>query len=475
MKVGTLLATLGCIAMSTGGCGSEGPEGPQGPQGPKGEPDQPWEVGDGLQLDGNVLSVEYGSGANTAVQGSDSRLNDARAPLPGSGSYIQNGSTVQDASFSVAGTGTTNGRLTTKADLRVESAASAQTPVPLLRVENTATTPTWNGFPLFTVDSAGGLLARGELGYGVIPMTGKGQRLMWYPNKAAFRAGYADTQWDDASVGFYSWAGGNLTTASAYGSFAYGDQCTASGTDSVCFGASNVTSGTAGFSSGASTTASGFASVAMGFTNVASGQGAVAIGYRVSANSDYGMALGHRVTTGGFDGAFIWGDESTTTVASSTANNQFMLRAAGGVRLRTNATLTTGCDLPAGSGVFSCTSDRNQKEGFQHVDGEEVLSRVARMPVQSWRYKDESQGVRHVGPVAQDFRAAFGLGTDDKSIGLLDIDGVNMAAIQALERRTQELRAKTAEVDALKAEMAELKQGLSRLEAAIQAQRPAAR
>jgi uncharacterized protein YhaN len=94
------------------------------------------------------------------------------------------------------------------------------------------------------------------------------------------------------------------------------------------------------------------------------------------------------------------------------------------------------------------------------------------MPVQSWRYKEERPDVRHLGPVAQDFRAAFGLGTDDKSIGLLDIDGVNMAAIQALERRTQELRAKSAEVDALKAELAELRQGLSRLEAAVQAQRP---
>ncbi|WP_199741782.1 hypothetical protein [Corallococcus sp. CA047B] len=72
-------------------------------------------------------------------------------------------------------------------------------------------------------------------------------------------------------------------------------------------------------------------------------------------------------------------------------------------------------------------------------------------------------------PVAQDFRAAFGLGTDDKSIGLLDIDGVNMVAIQALARRTQELHAKSAEVDTLKAEMAELKRSLSRLEAVVHA------
>lgn len=464
MKAGTLFAALGCIAVSTGGCGSE-----------DAPPAQAWEVGTGLELEEGALRVRYGSGPGTAVEGNDARLTDGRAPLPGSGSYIQNGGeAAQEASFSISGTGTTNGRLLTKSDLRVDATAPVSSLTPLLRIDNTsAAEPVWNNYRLFTVDSAGGVLARGELGYGVIPMTGKGLRLMWHPFKGAFRAGNAENQWDEANVGFYSWAGGNQTTASAFGSFAFGDQCTTSGVSAACFGASNVASGTASFTSGASSTASGFGTVAMGFTNVANGQGSVAIGYRVAADGDYSVALGHRVTTGGFDGAFIWGDQSTTTVASSTANNQFTVRAAGGVRLRTNSTLSTGCDLPAGSGVFTCTSDRNTKEDFRRIDGEEVLAKVARMPVETWRYKDEGNGVRHLGPVAQDFRAAFGLGTDDKSIGLLDIDGVNMAAIQALERRTQELRAKSAEVDALRAELAELKQGLSRLEAAVHARRPA--
>ena len=77
--------------------------------------------------------------------------------------------------------------------------------------------------------------------------------------------------------------------------------------------------------------------------------------------------------------------------------------------------------------------------------------------------------MRHVGPVAQDFRAAFGLGLDDKSIGMLDIDGVNMVAIQALERRTQELNAKSAEEDALKSQVTDLQRSVERLEAAMTA------
>jgi len=58
--------------------------------------------------------------------------------------------------------------------------------------------------------------------------------------------------------------------------------------------------------------------------------------------------------------------------------------------------------------------------------------------VREWRYTNESAGVRHLGPVAQDFQAAFGLGTDDKSIGTVDADGVALAAIQALNRKLEE-------------------------------------
>src|SRR5687768_2467104 len=76
-----------------------------------------------------------------------------------------------------------------------------------------------SGSPLgdrFRVDSAGGVVAIGELGIGIIPASGSGERLMWYPFKAAFRAGgigAGGTMWDDANLGFYTWAGGFNTTA----------------------------------------------------------------------------------------------------------------------------------------------------------------------------------------------------------------------------------------------------------------------
>jgi hypothetical protein len=322
-------------------------------------------------------------------------------------------------------------------------------------------TVNYTGSSTYTSDfkllNDGGLLTTGTLGVGQIPATGCGYRMMWHPFKAAFRAGSPGscpnpaTAWDDANTGFYSWAGGNQTTASAYGTFAYGDTSTASGVDSVAFGGSDISSGTASFTTGANNRASGFGSIGMGYNNAATGQGSVAIGYRVGALGDYSVALGPRAVTtdacspasstcdfasvpsGSWKtGSFVWGDESTTGFVNATANNQFTARAAGGFRLFTNASLTTGCTLPAGSGAFSCTSDRNAKRDFRPVDQLDVLKRLSRLPVTTWRYKSENGHVRHMGPTAQDFKAAFGLGTDDKHIGSIDEDGVNTAAIQAL-------------------------------------------
>ncbi|HEX6747802.1 MAG TPA: tail fiber domain-containing protein [Longimicrobium sp.] len=336
----------------------------------------------------------------------------------------------------------------------------------------------------FRVDSAGGVVALGTLGVGIIPATGCGFRMMWYPFKASFRAGSpgscptVSTQWDDANTGFYSWAGGNQSQASAFATFAFGDQVVVSGTDAAGFGGSNQVAGTAGFTAGASNHVCGFGSVAIGFTNTTgtitsgncaagNGQGAVAIGYRVTADADYAVALGHRASADGHSGVFVAGDESTTDSIEAVANNEFATRYAGGYRFRTNATLTTGCNLPAGSGVFSCSSSRMLKENFTSVDGEELLARFRGVPVNTWSYIGERGGVRHMGPFAEDFRAAFGLGMDDKSIGLLDIDGVNFAAVKALEARTAQLQARQAEVGRLQSRVTSLESRVQELEALV--------
>ena len=70
--------------------------------------------------------------------------------------------------------------------------------------------------------------------------------------------------------------------------------------------------------------------------------------------------------------------------------------ATGGFRFRTNLTGTTGCNLPAGSGVFNCTSSRYTKENFTTIKGGDILSKLRLIPVTSWNYIDEGARVRHI-------------------------------------------------------------------------------
>jgi len=81
--------------------------------------------------------------------------------------------------------------------------------------------------------------------------------------------------------------------------------------------------------------------------------------------------------------------------------------------------------------------DRNLKENFTPLDDQEILSRLESVPIQKWNYKDEPKAT-HIGPVAQDFYAAYQLGDDDKSIGTVDADGIAFAAIKALHKTMKE-------------------------------------
>jgi hypothetical protein len=94
--------------------------------------------------------------------------------------------------------------------------------------------------------------------------------------------------------------------------------------------------------------------------------------------------------------------------------------------------------------VGSCTgctmsSDQNLKANFSTISPRSVLDRLAALPIRAWNYKSDAPSVRHVGPMAQDFRAAFDLGKDDLHIDMIDANGVTMAAIQGLYQQNQEL------------------------------------
>ena len=351
-----------------------------------------------------------------------------------------------------------------------------------LRGQSTCCGPT-TGFADFKVFQNGSFVATGNLGIGTIPMQGSGYRTMWYTYKGAFRSGYADTEWDDAHVGFFSWAGGSNSTAEGLYSLAFGDTNKALSTSSIVFGSGNQVKGAAGFSAGAGNRVCDTYGVALGnnaksggpFVNGACdpdsfnihGLAAVAIGYNVTADQDHSFAFGNFASTNGFSGAFVWGDGSATSSVNTfkaVANNEFAARASGGFRFRTNLAGTTGCNLPAGSGVFNCTSSRTTKENFLVVDGADVLSRLKGIDVSTWNYTTEGRQVRHMGPMAEDFFKAFQLGTGNTSIGVQDLTGVSLAAIKELNQRTDQLQQKTAEVEQLREEVNQLRQANGEME-----------
>ncbi len=185
-------------------------------------------------------------------------------------------------------------------------------------------------------------------------------------------------------------------------------------------------------------------------------QNALAVGRFTTTNNGNGavLILKNTATPTVFLGAINFDDATGTPgQIGYLASDQMTFRVAGADRM----------NLQAGglyvNGALVLTSDRNAKADFASVDAQEVLAKVAALPLQSWSYTNRP-GVKHVGPMAQDFRAAFGLGEDDKHIATVDADGVALAAIQGLNQKLEETRAENA---VLRRELSEIKQLLTKL------------
>ncbi|WP_420129498.1 tail fiber domain-containing protein [Longimicrobium sp.] len=328
--------------------------------------------------------------------------------------------------------------------------ALAQTPDSAFAVSS-------GGMGLYRVNVDGGALWGGVYdgdGDGSnIPVEGAGTRMMWYPGKGAFRAGGINgTQWDAALIGDYSVAMGQDVRASA--------------SHATAFGLRTAALQQSAFAAGEDNTASGAASV----------------------------ALGYHAHTNARQGAFVFSDRSSVDTLRAGVNHSANWRVSGGFRIFTSSNQSTGVTFQSGAsvsnwghanaviststgailttgGVWQNSSDVNRKHRFAQVSGEDVLARLRALPITSWTYKVESDEVRHLGPTAQDFRAAFGLGTDELSIGTVDADGVALVAAQALERRTTEQDARIEALEArnaaLQQENAEMRARLERIEAML--------
>ena len=150
-----------------------------------------------------------------------------------------------------------------------------------------------------------------------------------------------------------------------------------------------------------------------------------------------GRARHVRGNDNGGEGSFVYGDHTLGPVSQSTAPNQFLVRASGGTRFYSNYVLSSGVRLAPNASAWSSLSDVNMKENFRDLDGDDVLAKIARMPIREWNYKAQDAAIRHVGPTAQDFHAAFGLGEDPAAHQHHRRRRHRARAIQALEARTR--------------------------------------
>ncbi|HKP76373.1 MAG TPA: tail fiber domain-containing protein [Longimicrobiaceae bacterium] len=353
------------------------------------------------------------------------------------------------------------------------------------------------GVNLLRLNNDAAFVVRGTAGSGSLPATGSGVRMMWFPNLYAFRVGKVDsfgsTYWDLTNVGTGSVGMGENVKASGNNSFAANLATTASGDESVALGNNGTASGDRSFAfngtasgvgavaigSGAQATnddalamgpssiAGGLASIVIG-PSIANGSFGVAIGLQNSASGNFSVAIGKNARTANRQGSVVLGDGCAGFSSDSvypTANNQFIVRGCGGVKIFTDQGLTSGVELASGGSSWSAVSDRNRKENFLAVEGEDLLVRLRAVPVSTWNYLSQDRSIRHMGPMAQDFSAAFGLGESNLLINSLDIDGVNLAGVQALTARTDQLRA---QVRTLSDENAALRGRVSELEARLQ-------
>jgi hypothetical protein len=300
----------------------------------------------------------------------------------------------------------------------------------LFRLERPSPDATYGYSPNIIGGYSGNVVAPGIVG-----ATIGGGGLSGYINQVNFHYGTVSGGAGSSANNYASTVGGGLSNVASgqYATIAGGTGNTASGNYStVGGGQSNQASGSW------STIPGGYGNLASNINSFAAGQSAHAV----------------------HSGTFVWAD-SSAGVISSTNYNQVTMRAANGYQLFTNAEATAGVYVAPGGGSWLTLSDRNMKNHFQTLDPEQVLDKFSRLPITEWSYKAQDPSIRHMGPMAQDFYQAFGLGESNRYIGTVDADGVMMAAIQGLNAKLQE---KDKQISTLEKKNAEMEARLSRLE-----------
>jgi len=224
---------------------------------------------------------------------------------------------------------------------------------------------------------------------------------------------------------------GEFTGASGFGYGIYGTSASSSGSTAGVFG--TVTASTGAYSGVHGQIPSSGSSTAYGVKgenlNTTGGVGVYA--YTASSSGRALYAMGS---------VYI---ENQGSAGSATSATDILLA-------RTNSGGYCGFNS---SGQSFNASDRNVKENFKSVSNAEILQKLVDMPITQWTFKNQDSSVLYVGPMAQDFHTAFGLGgSNDRVIHATNAQGVTMAALQGLntkvEDKTKTLEARLNELEA---------------------------
>ncbi|CAN5511689.1 hypothetical protein BH23BAC4_BH23BAC4_12790 [soil metagenome] len=322
------------------------------------------------------------------------------------------------------------------------------------------------------LDGSGALVMPGTFNFaggGAVPVSGAGSRLMWLPERAAFRAGrVTGAQWDPANIGSYSiafgantTASGNFSTAMGFNTLAGGENSLAtgfnteaSGLRSTAMGFNRRASGSSSLATGSYSEAAGSRSTAMGYNTRASGSSSLATGATTEAAGNFSTAMGYRAKSL-HSGTFVWADFTNADFAS-TGDNQFLIRAGGGVGIGTNnptERLHVAGNVRASA--FVTTSDARFKTAVAPIVG----AREAVLALRGVRYEwdraahpeaDFPEG-RQLGFIAQQVRDVLPELVREGSDGTLSV-----AYSQLVPVLVEALREQQAENDALTARLERL-------------------
>lgn len=234
--------------------------------------------------------------------------------------------------------------------------------------------------------------------------------------------------------------------------------------------------------------AGNYAGVFAGHQNMSNAFAAVVLGGEMNtASGAHSAALGRRAQAL-HSGAFVFADTTEADFLSERAN-QFAVRAHGGAKFNVGVvssvefrqvdnrliSASNGAFLSLG-GTWTNASDRAGKENIVAADTAAALRAVEELPVYTWNYLAEGEDVRRMGPMADDFHRLFGLGSDDRHISTVDVDGVLLAAMKETIRRMKvaesTIEAQTARIRALELANEQLSARVAAIERAISAGGP---